>query len=484
MRRSVWWVGVAVLAVGCHTAAKPKESDTLHLAMEEDVIPLDPHLHDDSVTHSVLSNVFDSLVTFDRSMRIVPALATRWENPSDLVWRFHMRKGVVFHDGRPFTAADVKNSLGRASRTKTSHFLSSITRIGVLDGETLEIETRAPEPVLLNKLVKVGIVPTGTPEAPHAAVGTGAYRVVVYKKGSFLEVAASPGFWGGRPAIPRAFFDVVPQPAKRASALARREIQLARDVKPVDLGAATPALPLAHITFLSEPGLNVTFLGVSLRAKGPLQNARVRRAIFWALDPQELLETAWTNACTSSRDRTDRWCSSSSPGVREPYGRARYTQRVNPAQNQKLRHLLEGQRVAALGTLQAGEPFVSMVPFALLPDGTFVIHVSSLASHTGNMLTSPRVSLLVMTADTSDVESQALARVTVQGDAEQVAASHPGFPAARGAYLTRFPQVAESVASHDFSFFAVRPTSARYIGGFAQAFSLSPDALAGALHSA
>jgi peptide/nickel transport system substrate-binding protein len=126
----------------------------------------------------------------------------------------------------------------------------------------------------------------GTLETPHPAVGTGAYRVVAYKKGRFLEVAANPGFWGGAPAISRAVFDVLPVPAKRASALARREIQFARDVKQDDLGKSPN---LAHTTFLSEPGLNVTFLGISLRGKGPLQQAKVRPAIFWALDPQELL---------------------------------------------------------------------------------------------------------------------------------------------------------------------------------------------------
>lgn len=156
---------------------------------------------------------------------------------------------------------------------------------------------------------------------------------------------------------------------------------------------------------------------------------------------------------------------------------------MNAAQRDTLRELLEGQRVAALGTIQAGEPFVSMAPFAVLP-GVFVIHVSALASHTRNMLESPRVSLLVAAPDTSDTPAQALARVTIQGHAEQYTSSAPELPAARSAYLARFPNVVETVDFHDFSFFAVRPTSARFIAGFGQAFTLTSDVLMGVLDRA
>lgn len=287
MRKFLGPIALVLLALSCSRHGRP--GDTLSLAMEQDVLTLDPHGHDDSVTHSVLSNVYDPLVTFDRSMRVVPALATHWDNPSDLVWRFHLRRGVAFHDGRPFHAADAKFSFERASRTKTGHYLPAISAIRVLDEETLEIETPTPEPVLLNKLAVVGIVPAGTPDGPHDAVGTGAYRVVTYAKGRSLELAANERFWGGRPAIPRAIFKVLPHPAERARALARREIQLARDVTAADLGAAPN---IRHSRFLAEPGLNVVFLGVHFLSPGPLREAKVRQAVFWALDPREIIREA------------------------------------------------------------------------------------------------------------------------------------------------------------------------------------------------
>jgi putative heme iron utilization protein len=156
---------------------------------------------------------------------------------------------------------------------------------------------------------------------------------------------------------------------------------------------------------------------------------------------------------------------------------------MTPDQAQTLRRLLESQRTASLGTLHEGEPYVSMVPFALLRDTPdFVIHVSQLSPHTKDMLQHPRVSLLVVASDTANTPPQALTRVTIQGTAERPSPSSPEHAAAREAYLTRFPQAAAMAELPDFFFFAIRPVSARFIGGFAQALSLGPETLKAALN--
>jgi putative heme iron utilization protein len=145
---------------------------------------------------------------------------------------------------------------------------------------------------------------------------------------------------------------------------------------------------------------------------------------------------------------------------------------------QRLRSLLGTQRIASLGTLHEGEPYVSMVPFALLPGGVFVVHVSALAAHTKDMLASPRVSLLVIAPLEADTSPQALARVTIQADAEPLDESMPEHAEARAAYLARFPQSAQTFELSDFSLFAIRPRSLRFVGGFAQARTITPAGLA------
>ena len=155
---------------------------------------------------------------------------------------------------------------------------------------------------------------------------------------------------------------------------------------------------------------------------------------------------------------------------------------MDSTQTNALRDLLKTQQIAALGTLHKGHPFVSMVPFAALRDGTgFVIHVSRLATHTADMASDPNVSLLVMAPPAPDVPPQALPRVTIQGQATECAETSGLHAEARAAYLARFPQSAEMFSFDDFSVFVIQPTSVRFVGGFAQAASLSPALLASIL---
>jgi putative heme iron utilization protein len=151
---------------------------------------------------------------------------------------------------------------------------------------------------------------------------------------------------------------------------------------------------------------------------------------------------------------------------------------VNPDLANVLRSVLGTQRIASLGTLHQGEPYVSMVPFALLPGGVFVIHVSALAAHTKDMRASPRVSLLVIAPQDAQTPPQAVARVTIQADAEPLYDAMPEHAQARAAYLERFPQSAQTFELSDFSLVALRPRSLRVVGGFAQAKTVTPEGLA------
>lgn len=144
-----------------------------------------------------------------------------------------------------------------------------------------------------------------------------------------------------------------------------------------------------------------------------------------------------------------------------------------------VRALLDAQTIASLGTLHDGEPYVSMVPFALSPAGPdFVIHVSALAAHTKDMLANPKVSLLVIAAERAGVSPQATARLTIQGDAAPLAPSDARHAAARSLYLARFPDSATTFELSDFFLFLIRPRALRFVGGFAQAKSLTPEGLA------
>lgn len=153
---------------------------------------------------------------------------------------------------------------------------------------------------------------------------------------------------------------------------------------------------------------------------------------------------------------------------------------MDASQAQALRTLLEGQDLLALGTLRGGEPFVSMCPYALLPAGQgLVVHVSRLATHTRDMLEHPGVSVLVTDRRSPEVPPQAVARATLEASAEPCAEGDPRYAAARAAYLARFPDTEFMFGFADFTLFVIVPRALRFVGGFAQAWSITGETYAG-----
>ena len=150
---------------------------------------------------------------------------------------------------------------------------------------------------------------------------------------------------------------------------------------------------------------------------------------------------------------------------------------MNAEMTESLAQLLRARTTAALGTLHAGAPYVSMVPYAIAAEG-FLVHVSTLAAHTKDMLADARVSLLVAEAEGEAKSPLGLERVSVQATAEQVAAGAARLPEFRTAYLARFPDAGQMFGFADFSIFLIRPVSARFVAGFGQAHSLSAESLA------
>jgi len=139
-------------------------------------------------------------------------------------------------------------------------------------------------------------------------------------------------------------------------------------------------------------------------------------------------------------------------------------------------HLIRTQRIAALGTLREGAPFVSMVQFALSPDfSTFFIHISRLAHHTRNIVGDPRVGLMIAGTDTGKQDPLTLARVSIQGVAVEVPPTGSEYEEIESAYLIKYPQSAFNFQLGDFSFFSIRVCMARYVAGFGKIFDLTVE---------
>ncbi len=146
---------------------------------------------------------------------------------------------------------------------------------------------------------------------------------------------------------------------------------------------------------------------------------------------------------------------------------------MDATESAALMSLLRTQPVASLATLHKGAPAVSMVPLALLPDGTgFVIHVSQLATHTQDMLHNPAVALLVTAPLAVGDSPLALPRASVQGLAHPCPSDSPRYREARKAYLAKLPDAEPLFSFGDFSLFVIEPESLRWVAGFGRAMSV------------
>lgn len=116
-----------------------------------------------------------------------------------------------------------------------------------------------------------------------------------------------------------------------------------------------------------------------------------------------------------------------------------------------------------------------MVTYAVASDGSFILHVSRLATHTRDMLDHPEVSLLITESEGSGKMPQALARVTVQGRAKMLERDSQKHIDARDVYLLRFRDAAPLFEFSDFNIVIIKPMSVRVIAGFGQAITMTGD---------
>ena len=141
--------------------------------------------------------------------------------------------------------------------------------------------------------------------------------------------------------------------------------------------------------------------------------------------------------------------------------------------------LLRGERIAHLATLRQGAPMASMTLY--LPDEGFTafhVHVSRLAWHTQDMAQDPHVALSIAQTDDGRADPFTLMRLSIRGEAVQVANGTSGSEALKKAWLARFPEQAINFELADFSFWRIVPRDARFVAGFGRIHNLSAAALA------
>ncbi len=296
-------------ALGAPAAARSPGAaqGTLVIALTNDPQSLTNALTTEGTIYTLSSKIFDGLLTFDaRDRQPRPRLATRWTTSADgRTVTLALRPGVRWHDGQPFTSADVAFSveeIWKKYNARGRSTFANVLQVETPDPLTAVLRLAKPAPYLLSALssTESQVVPrhlyAGSNPLlnPHngAPIGTGPFRFLRRRRGSFIELARNTDYWDApRPRLERLHFRIVPDAASVAAALETGEIHL---------GATTLASiarlrqhPALAVTELDEPfAANVNALEFNLE-RPALQDVRVRRAFAHAIDRRFILDSIY-----------------------------------------------------------------------------------------------------------------------------------------------------------------------------------------------
>lgn len=250
-------------------------------------------------------NVAEPLVRLMPDYGVAPQLATRWEYLGGNTWRFHLRSGVRFHDGQPFTAEAVRSSIAQQVKGGFTSFPLREDAVRVVDALTVDFTTTQPDLRLPEQLVhpNYSIFAPGT-DPRTKPVGTGPFRFVEYRSYDHITVVRNDGYWGERPHLERITFRFFPDATTRVLALFAGEVDLAMDV-PREQVAAVQEHPDAGIVRASVGQM----LSFQLNAHGKppytiLSDERVRRAIALSIDRKQLVHDVWRDQAEILRTMT------------------------------------------------------------------------------------------------------------------------------------------------------------------------------------
>lgn len=235
--RKYFWVLFIFLTLGLSMPQFALSVDKpLIIAFEGDAATLDPHGRNETTTTTFQRHVYETLVAFDKDLKLQPQLAESWKLIDDLTWEFKLRKGVKFHDGEPFNAAAAKYSLERCKthpKSQYKYMVPNYKEIVAVDDYTLRIVTTAPTPEALIMLDSIAMVPPKYFQEwdkkdyaylTRTMVGTGPYKFVEWVKDDHLTLVANPDWHGGTVDFKDVILRPIPEDATRVAALVSGEV--------------------------------------------------------------------------------------------------------------------------------------------------------------------------------------------------------------------------------------------------------------------
>ncbi len=311
----------------------PAGSQDLVISEMSDIVSMDPHGNNDVPSSNVRYNLYDGLTVLNADMEVEPGLATEWEQVDDTTWSFTLRDDVTFHDGTPFNAeavvANLERVLDPAMASPRMFLYEMVSDVEAVDEHTVEITTEYPFAPLLAHLAHDGggmiskdVIDTDYQEALDAAgedmtaeeyyelrdsgdaeevqdaissdlgeyvtanpVGTGAFKLQERTPGEQVVLERNDDYYGEAATLDTVTFKVVPETASR---IAEIESGTSHVAGAVESSNADRIANGAETELDETESMSLSYIGFNTE-KEPLDDERVRQAISYAIDREEII---------------------------------------------------------------------------------------------------------------------------------------------------------------------------------------------------
>ncbi len=282
----------------------PKPGGTFTWALEQDPSYLAPFGGVPTPNHWGNELIYDSLLQWDKDLNIQPALAVSYSTPDNMTYEFKLRQGVKFHNGKDFTAADVKYSFDNIlnppppGSSSVLGQVPAIASVEVIDNYTVRFHMKRPDASMLGFLAwgrYSGIAPVDMYKQINPVtqgIGTGPMKLDEYVPNDHLSFSKYADFWGKPlPYLDHLLMKVIPDEQARVAALRSGAVDgatvsadnarvLSADKNLIVLKSTTAAF--RELQFTVKAGDNK-----------PWADKRVRQAINHAINRQDIIDKVY-----------------------------------------------------------------------------------------------------------------------------------------------------------------------------------------------
>ena len=254
-----------------------EENEVLTIAYADPILDYSPFSYN-AKDRQYLANIYEPLLRYDQNFNPDTALALSWGRLDDRTWEFRLRKDVFFHDGTTLDSGDVIYSLNKAIEDDSSGLSALLSGIESVEADGVErvlIKSYDPDPLLLNRLVNVYIVPENYDDFLRPN-GTGPYKVKGFEDSSLI-LSRFDNYWGEIPFFAEARLRYEPSAEERYQSIVNGDVDILANVPPSFVEALKE-----DVLLLEYPALENSFL--IFNTVGPFKDKELREAAWSALD--------------------------------------------------------------------------------------------------------------------------------------------------------------------------------------------------------